>query len=153
MADATTPALPMSPDESALLYQTTTHERVLLAQAVFEKGSDDWEAVGRLLRGHALLKARTAEWFTAQVRPRRLSVPLAAEQELTLGPSSSSTRSTSRGLSASCCRTSAWTRASSLSLSPRSARADRPHRSQLDRLPAAMCVLLPIPHLSPPLAG
>ena len=68
MATPTAPALAMSPEESALLAQTTTHERVLLAQAVFEKGSDDWDAVGRLLRGHALLKARTAEWFTAQVR-------------------------------------------------------------------------------------
>ncbi|GAA5927908.1 hypothetical protein JCM3775_002761 [Rhodotorula graminis] len=73
---SSTPALAMSPDESHLLDQTTTHERVLLAQAVFEKGSDDWEAVGRLLRGHALLRARTDEWFTAQHLARTFSVLL-----------------------------------------------------------------------------
>ncbi|BGP41684.1 hypothetical protein JCM10450v2_005747 [Rhodotorula kratochvilovae] len=64
MSASPAPSLP--PASAALLAQTTTHERVLLAQAVFEKGTGDFEAVGRLLRGHALLRARGEEWFTAE---------------------------------------------------------------------------------------
>ncbi|GAA6054649.1 hypothetical protein JCM3770_002922 [Rhodotorula araucariae] len=63
---SSTPAPQLAPTSAALLAQTTTHERVLLAQAVFEKGTGDFEAVGRLLRGHALLSARGEAWFTAE---------------------------------------------------------------------------------------
>ncbi|BGP17941.1 hypothetical protein JCM10213_003949 [Rhodosporidiobolus nylandii] len=42
----------------SLLASTSTVERVLLAQAVFQKGNQDFAAVSAVLRGHALLRGR-----------------------------------------------------------------------------------------------
>ncbi|GAA5916867.1 hypothetical protein JCM6882_007438 [Rhodosporidiobolus microsporus] len=58
------PSAPAPPP--SLLASTSTHERVLLAQAAFAKGNEDFAAVAEALRGHALLRAREGGWFEAE---------------------------------------------------------------------------------------
>ncbi|GAA6031420.1 hypothetical protein JCM8097_005652 [Rhodosporidiobolus ruineniae] len=79
--------------DTALLASTSSHERLLLAQAVFARGKDDYAGVAQMLRGHALLRRREEEgggWFAeenlrsiyeAMVRSMGLdaSVPRAAQ--------------------------------------------------------------------------
>ncbi|GAA6019309.1 hypothetical protein JCM10207_001257 [Rhodosporidiobolus poonsookiae] len=61
----------LSPADRSLLAATSTHERVLLAQAVFQQGTASeatWAKVGGVLKGHALLKSRDdqPEWFEGE---------------------------------------------------------------------------------------
>lgn len=42
--------------QNQLIQSLSTHEKLLVAQAVYEKGGDDWQGVAKLLKGHALLK-------------------------------------------------------------------------------------------------
>ncbi|GJN92692.1 hypothetical protein Rhopal_005727-T1 [Rhodotorula paludigena] len=77
MSSDAPPAVALPPAETALLASTTTHERVLVAQAVFERGTGDYAGVGKLLEGHALLRERGPEWFTADNLGRVFGVLLA----------------------------------------------------------------------------
>lgn len=63
----------LTAEDERLLSSATTHEKLLLSQAVFEKGTDDWQGVAALIKGHKLLKAeRGDEWFGPKVRKGRL---------------------------------------------------------------------------------
>ncbi|GAA5879560.1 hypothetical protein JCM3774_000286 [Rhodotorula dairenensis] len=91
MATASSPAptpTPTPAPESALLtvedkhllLSTTTHEKLLLSQAVFEKGTEDWKGVAALISGHKLIKAdRGNEWF----EPKQLARLWAAQMHET----------------------------------------------------------------------
>ncbi|TKA52611.1 hypothetical protein B0A53_04621 [Rhodotorula sp. CCFEE 5036] len=58
-------------EDKQLLAATTTHEKLLVSQAVFEKGTADWKGVAGLLKGHKLINAqvRGNAWF----EPKRLA--------------------------------------------------------------------------------
>lgn len=66
--------LPLTPAEQSLLDVLNATERVLVAQAVYELGNDDFRGVAKLLQGHALLKDKSKTWFSADVG--RLSTQL-----------------------------------------------------------------------------
>lgn len=68
MADTTPAPSLLTPEDSAVLASTSTIQRVLIAQSVFEKGTDDFAAVSNVLHGHALLRECASEWFEPQVR-------------------------------------------------------------------------------------
>lgn len=62
------PSTLLTTQDKALLSATTTHEKLLVSQAVFEKGTEDFEAVAGLIRGHALIRDRGEGWFAPKVR-------------------------------------------------------------------------------------
>lgn len=79
-ASASTSATPSQVDSSRLtdsdkqlLASTTTHEKLLISQAVFEKGTEDWEGVRALIEGHAFIQARGTEWFELKVSGPRFA--------------------------------------------------------------------------------
>ncbi|GAA5977061.1 hypothetical protein JCM10908_004841 [Rhodotorula pacifica] len=54
----------LTAEDKLLLSSTTTHEKLLVSQAVFEKGTKDWKGVAGLIRGHKLIgRERGKEWF------------------------------------------------------------------------------------------
>ncbi|GAA5914834.1 uncharacterized protein JCM6883_005632 [Sporobolomyces salmoneus] len=59
----------LSPPEIDLFRSLTTHQKVLIAQGAYAKGSTDFEGVSSLLRGHVLLKDVAEDWYD----PRRLA--------------------------------------------------------------------------------
>ncbi|GAA5856067.1 hypothetical protein JCM8547_002964 [Rhodosporidiobolus lusitaniae] len=65
------PSLPSlaSPSDLLLLSTTSTHEKLLLAQAVFARGNGDFESVAEMIRGEVLLRRREEReegWFGAE---------------------------------------------------------------------------------------
>ena len=59
-------------EDKQLLAATTTHEKLLVSQAVFEKGTADWKGVAGLIKGHKLINAelRGNAWFEPKVSER-----------------------------------------------------------------------------------
>ena len=55
------------PVELALLSSLSVTEKLLVAQATYELGSQDFKGVAKLLQGHALLKERGRSFFSADV--------------------------------------------------------------------------------------
>ncbi|KAJ8292862.1 putative cytokinin riboside 5'-monophosphate phosphoribohydrolase [Rhodotorula toruloides] len=69
MSNSTSASSLLTPEDSAVLASTSTIQRVLIAQSVFEKGTNDFAAVAAVLQGHALLSDCSHEWF----EPKNLS--------------------------------------------------------------------------------
>lgn len=62
-----TAAFSLLPAELALLSSLSVTEKLLVAQATYELGSQDFKGVAKLLQGHALLKERGKSFFSADV--------------------------------------------------------------------------------------
>ncbi|GEM10098.1 hypothetical protein Rt10032_c10g4115 [Rhodotorula toruloides] len=63
MANTTATPVLVTPEDSAVLTSTSTIQRVLIAQSVFEEGTNDFGAVAKVLHGHALLRDCQPDWF------------------------------------------------------------------------------------------
>ncbi|GAA5934531.1 uncharacterized protein JCM15063_004605 [Sporobolomyces koalae] len=53
----------LTPTELAQFRNLTTHQKVLVAQASYAKGTQDWHSVSGLLQGHVLLRDVSPEWY------------------------------------------------------------------------------------------
>ncbi|GAA5922801.1 hypothetical protein JCM1841_000712 [Sporobolomyces salmonicolor] len=65
-ASATPASSLLTPSEAQLLSTLSTTDKLLVAQAVYEKGNRDFAAVGTLLRGHVLLQGTEVGWFAPE---------------------------------------------------------------------------------------
>ncbi|GAA5953391.1 hypothetical protein JCM21900_001835 [Sporobolomyces salmonicolor] len=65
-ASATPASSLLTPSEVQLLSTLSTTDKLLVAQAIYEKGNRDFAAVGTLLRGHVLLQGKEVGWFAPE---------------------------------------------------------------------------------------